>query len=600
MCSNMSGKAENDGAKEAAQRAKGRKQPRPPNPAPKVSASQQEKSGAPTAARRVTRSRSLVIERGAALEDPGPPTSGPALRAECGGGSPERAKSSKEDPSVPDGEGWTLSCSSRSRKRLQALKSVSDVTEGPSPPHNHGVGGRPKTVTFSAGAEAKPSKKTKQTDAPVGGAHQQGLSEGGRKKTATTSSGAEKLPTGAKPKQAGKAAKKSTKSKELGRTGEVVQTADPRPAEPPLTRKPEPVQTPVLRVLQEMKDLIGGLDALLADGKGGASAGSSVSLQEKLSDVLPALSDKLRLVTAHCSEQSRLEDKVELLLLGASPLASALAPRKTYADMAKASAVPVSIGASAKIFRVEVFPAVPDSKSTSDHTKEKLLRGVKPVDFGFHPTRVKRNPRNGSVVVESSSANVLKMVGAPSLTQAGLRAAESKRRRPHLSVFGVSRKLTEEQITEAIRSQNGVNWTDTSYAKPAYRFGARDRPTTNWSVEVSPDVRLALLRNGKIGIGWSMCSVEDRLRPVSCRKCCRYGHTAARCREAEPVCGHCAARTHESRECPTREDQSLRSCGPCALYSKRPAPHRHQFDTEACPEHMKRIRELAQETDYGY
>lgn len=574
----------------------------PPTDGPK---SQQASKASPKPARIVTRSKSLAGARPCTPPDstPGQDAAPQELvkRAEVVEAARAPKKKAKKPSKKSTGEAGTVIGDS-SPTVAPNRASTKKVATGPAE--------KPKSPQASS-SKSEPGKEEGWTvvTSPRNRTAQKPVARGDAPQPSSSGSAAEV----SKPKPGKVAAPSKVRTSRRGtkgrskKPGERQQVGKGASAPAPLAanhhKERGSPKTPVLQALQEMKVLLDQLEELrLAKSAG---SGTDEALFGGLTSALPALSHKLAFVTGHSVGYNALEERVELMSKKISDIRGSQLPRastaRTFADTVKATPTPVPTQKADKVYCVEIFPEKPDTRSTSDGTKEKLLRSIKPCDFGFLSTRVKRNPRNKSVLVESTSPNVVKLIGAASLAKAGLRAAEAKKRKPLLSIYGVESKTTEVELVEAIRKQNGLDLSDQSQVRPVFRFGGRGRPTTNWCVEVSPDVRFALLRKGKIGIGWSMCSVEDRLMPMLCRRCCRYGHTAARCREADPVCGVCAARNHESRDCPKRLGDQ-RSCGVCSVYSRRSAPHgaSHRYETESCPEHQRRIRDLAKDTDYGF
>ena len=70
--------------------------------------------------------------------------------------------------------------------------------------------------------------------------------------------------------------------------------------------------------------------------------------------------------------------------------------------------------------------------------------------------------------------------------------------------------------------------------------------------------------------GYEVLSVERWLRsPMICRRCTRYGHTAARCKRRDVRCGRCGDGGHVSEHCEAIDPQCLFCQGDHEIYDKQ-------------------------------
>lgn len=147
-----------------------------------------------------------------------------------------------------------------------------------------------------------------------------------------------------------------------------------------------------------------------------------------------------------------------------SQLPKASAAPRTFVDTVQAMPVSVPTRKADVVYCVEIFPVTTNARCTSGGTTEKLLRSIKPCEFGFQSVRLKRNPR--SVLMESTSSNVVKLVGAAPLAEDGLRDAEIKKRVFLLSILGVARAMKKGDVVNPLKTQNDVEWKDQSRVRP--------------------------------------------------------------------------------------------------------------------------------------
>jgi hypothetical protein len=95
-----------------------------------------------------------------------------------------------------------------------------------------------------------------------------------------------------------------------------------------------------------------------------------------------------------------------------------------------------------------------------------------------------------------------------------------------------------------------------------------------------PDVEAdRLLEVGRVRIGWNQCRVQERMVPMRCFQCLRFGHLASRCaaekRVAAGSCFRCGKEGHLARDC--ENDPWCHNCGVAG----------HRGDRVACPEYRK-------------
>ena len=74
--------------------------------------------------------------------------------------------------------------------------------------------------------------------------------------------------------------------------------------------------------------------------------------------------------------------------------------------------------------------------------------------------------------------------------------------------------------------------------KPKFKVGAKDGPSRNWVLEVTPDLRSNLPDCGRIYLGFQRCRVRDFVSVRQCHTCHQYGHIAKFCK-GKKVCATC-------------------------------------------------------------
>lgn len=138
--------------------------------------------------------------------------------------------------------------------------------------------------------------------------------------------------------------------------------------------------------------------------------------------------------------------------------------------------------------------------------------------------------------------------------------------------------MTEEQFKEAF--------------KVRFRSGPRGKSTVHYVVEVDPQLRKTVLRQGRIYVGFRSLSIKDYIVVSTCNKCYDLGHIAKYCPHREESCGHCGKDGHSKPDCPAKDRP--RTCIPCLRRGKQCHKEKGQ-----CLTYKMLVDRLIERTDYG-
>jgi hypothetical protein len=125
-------------------------------------------------------------------------------------------------------------------------------------------------------------------------------------------------------------------------------------------------------------------------------------------------------------------------------------------------------------------------------------------------------------------------------------------KKKQLIIKDIEPTITADEIQIAIKQ--ALNDKDARFtvrlSKNSYYNGMRLATIT---LPISSARQLAPLK--KIKIGWGQCRVEEKLMPIRCLRCSKYGHTAQTCTEniadtgKGTLCFKCGQRGHLARAC---------------------------------------------------
>lgn len=214
-----------------------------------------------------------------------------------------------------------------------------------------------------------------------------------------------------------------------------------------------------------------------------------------------------------------------------------------------------------------------------------LIKEVDPVKkgWGIQGFRV---GREGVFVEVREKENIKEMEGDVDLREKGFKVEEVRRRAPWIVVFDIPIEQEEEGVMERLREiaeKGKEDFQKICKVKVVRRFGSKK----NMVVEVNPEIRMKLLKEGRCRIGWVSCKVEDFAEAPQCFRCFGFGHMARRCREVVH-CAKCGGKGHIERDC--KEEKGV--CINCRSEG-------HLSRSKECPVYKAALKAWVKSIDYG-
>lgn len=230
-------------------------------------------------------------------------------------------------------------------------------------------------------------------------------------------------------------------------------------------------------------------------------------------------------------------------------------------------------------------PAVlifPKDVTGLNNTLETLKTSINPSTLGITITGVREIKNGGVVVHPSTDAEATKLANAPTLSDAGLKAAVATHKLPRIAIYGLPQTLPLDNIVSAIHQQTheetGLQLIE---LKEKILFSHKVGPRTGSCTHVfrvPPSVRHSLIGFSKLAMDWQVHSVRDWIDNLKCGHCQLYGHTASKCNADTPTCSHCGKHGHNRVACPTPDEPP--SCATCKFFKK---PATHNTGSPDCP-----------------
>ena len=188
-----------------------------------------------------------------------------------------------------------------------------------------------------------------------------------------------------------------------------------------------------------------------------------------------------------------------------------------------------------------------------DDSLKELKQKVNFRNLKFAPVKT-RNLSNNKVRIDlNTTEDRDKLIDAINETST-LKAEPSKKRRPLMILKGIPNDVNEDQLVEVIKHQNThINHSIKNDEDLKFRFKRKNYSRTssekqyNAVVEVSPEVRAAILKEQRVAIDFVRVHAEDFSVFSQCYKCLGFGHIQTKC-DKTAKCARCA-QDHLTIEC---------------------------------------------------
>lgn len=138
-----------------------------------------------------------------------------------------------------------------------------------------------------------------------------------------------------------------------------------------------------------------------------------------------------------------------------------------------------------------------------------------------------------------------------------------------LHLMDIEGDVNEGEIIDAISTEVQVNQEE-ELKVTSLRPGRDGNQTA--TLVTSKRIAAELLRRTKLRIGWTNCTIRERINVLRCYKCLEFGHTRTQCNNNDKSdnCLNCGEGGHKAKEC--KKDPHCESC-----------KDKHRADSTRCP-----------------
>lgn len=319
---------------------------------------------------------------------------------------------------------------------------------------------------------------------------------------------------------------------------------------------------------------------------------------KELADLAEALADILSgLYRENIEVKAKLEERKDILNefrkfrkesppMGTYSQALQSAPETIQNPRNKAGALPLAN----KGYTMLIYPK--DDSTSSEGMRDLIKEKINPGQQKLKVHRLSKI-RNGGVALEVGNEVEASVVKDILREKANIRIPT--KRRPRITLFGISRSKNEGELVQEIHSQNFDEMNLEEFRAnftPRFRTGPKDSSTVNWVCECDPGIFKKMMGKRKVFLNWESIRVSEHLLPTRCFRCQKYGHLAKDCQAAKEICGHCSGEGHDRLNCPLTRLPPV-----CANCPKGRA--NHSVHGKACPSYTKEVARMTTNIDYG-
>lgn len=204
--------------------------------------------------------------------------------------------------------------------------------------------------------------------------------------------------------------------------------------------------------------------------------------------------------------------------------------------------------------------------------------------------------KNGAVILKCDSdvANQKMKDEAQSVLGENYLISETKLLSPSVTISNISKELSEDEITEAVRSQNYFLADEDQFKLKTVK-NSKSGGSLFAVLQCNGSCYQKLMAVGKINIGFNKCPVYENFNVIRCYKCWRFNHFASDCKEAV-VCSRCAG-SHSSRNC----TEDSRKCTNCLYVNSRFGrgfDAQHEATHKDCPVYKQKLNIFKQKINF--
>ncbi|KAI5639063.1 hypothetical protein NE865_08405 [Phthorimaea operculella] len=244
--------------------------------------------------------------------------------------------------------------------------------------------------------------------------------------------------------------------------------------------------------------------------------------------------------------------------------------------------------------------------SSSAETHKLVKKNITFKDTNFAPANIRYVSNNKISMEFDKPEQMEKTLKKIHESNCPIKAEKSKKLKPMFVLKGIPTEIPPEELTELISRQNEtIKNVITSQEDLVFKFKRNNRKEDLYNAVfmTTPTIYRAAVTAGRVNVDHQRIYVEEYTPLLQCYKCLQFGHTRLRCTNEDTICSHCAAMTHNFKDCPVKSDNSKINCYNCDKHLKRHnsslAVPNHTATSKNCPRVIQMTENLRTRIDYG-
>lgn len=191
-----------------------------------------------------------------------------------------------------------------------------------------------------------------------------------------------------------------------------------------------------------------------------------------------------------------------------------------------------------------------ENKATYADILRKVKADPKLSELGKNVTRIRRTNNGGLLLqLRGSNSHTEDFSGAIGELLGESASVRTLKERKTLVIKDIDEITEKEDVSEALQKLPCLAGS----CKPEVVMLRRAYGGTQTAtISLSADAATALLKEGKIRIGWVVCRIRERSIPMRCYRCLQFGHMARQCKsevDRSATCRRCGQDGHIARNC---------------------------------------------------
>lgn len=187
-----------------------------------------------------------------------------------------------------------------------------------------------------------------------------------------------------------------------------------------------------------------------------------------------------------------------------------------------------------------------NSTQKNEQTMEDIRKNISPTSASINYIK---KVSKGAVVIECGQKEDIAKLKTAVYSSLGANYDVSipEKRKPKIRAFGLYDKLAADEIVKKLLLQNSEIFVADSKIEVVHIFSVSKSTRHGFKLVTDSATHERILKNGKLRVGWDLCSVSEDLDVRRCFNCCGFNHSKEKC-TSTLCCPKCTG-SHLLKDC---------------------------------------------------